>query len=263
MALETGDHIAALDPNNPLGSDPKSEGDDHIRLLKRATQGSFPAFVGTIAVPKSVTLTEDQINDAAQKSAAQRITGVWIWENDVGLNGRNAADDSDFNFIKVTSADLVLLGDALADAELRGLSNIDLAIGGVLSAAIVSLALGGLLVSDLGGTGKKAGFRNPTNETFSTNQTPDQTWEGTNRQCTGSSPTVTIDQLEAFTAFRIMTTGSGITIARGDVTNLRWLDGSGNLNAITSALIARGSVVEVYYQSATTAYIFGNGITEI
>ena len=34
MGLETGDTIAALNPNWPLGSDPKSQGDDHLRLIK-------------------------------------------------------------------------------------------------------------------------------------------------------------------------------------------------------------------------------------
>ena len=38
MGLETADTIAELDPLWPLGTDPKSQGDDHIRLLKRVLQ---------------------------------------------------------------------------------------------------------------------------------------------------------------------------------------------------------------------------------
>ena len=34
MGLETGDKISDLNPGWPLGSDPKSQGDDHLRLLK-------------------------------------------------------------------------------------------------------------------------------------------------------------------------------------------------------------------------------------
>ncbi len=34
MGLETGDTISDLNPSWPLGSDPKSQGDDHLRLLK-------------------------------------------------------------------------------------------------------------------------------------------------------------------------------------------------------------------------------------
>ena len=70
MPLESGTLIPDLDANNPLGSDPKSEGDDHLRLVKRCVQGSFAAFVGTTAVPKTVTLTEDQINDAGLQGRA-------------------------------------------------------------------------------------------------------------------------------------------------------------------------------------------------
>lgn len=76
MPLETGDFIPELDPNNPLGADNVSLGDDHLRLLKRAVTGSFPAFVGTNAIPKSVALTEDQINDTALQSESPTFTGA-------------------------------------------------------------------------------------------------------------------------------------------------------------------------------------------
>ncbi len=42
MPLETGDYIADLNPANPLGTDPVSAGDDHVRLVKKCTQQSFP-----------------------------------------------------------------------------------------------------------------------------------------------------------------------------------------------------------------------------
>jgi len=42
MPLETGDYITDLVPTNPLGTDPKSEGDDHLRLVKKTVQQSFP-----------------------------------------------------------------------------------------------------------------------------------------------------------------------------------------------------------------------------
>ena len=77
MPLEAGTFIPELNANNPLGADPKSEGDDHLRLIKRCTLGSFPAFVGNAGDPKSVSLTEDQINDAALKSEVQTISAQW------------------------------------------------------------------------------------------------------------------------------------------------------------------------------------------
>ena len=52
MPLETGDFIPELDANNPLGADNVSLGDDHMRLLKRCSLGSFSACVGPAALPQ-------------------------------------------------------------------------------------------------------------------------------------------------------------------------------------------------------------------
>ena len=42
MPLETGEFINDLVPTNPLGTDPKAQGDDHLRLTKKVVQQSFP-----------------------------------------------------------------------------------------------------------------------------------------------------------------------------------------------------------------------------
>ncbi len=42
MPLETGEFITDLVITNPLGTDPKSQGDDHMRLIKKVVQQSFP-----------------------------------------------------------------------------------------------------------------------------------------------------------------------------------------------------------------------------
>ena len=42
MPLETGEFITDLVPTNPGADDPKSQGDDHIRLTKKVVQQSFP-----------------------------------------------------------------------------------------------------------------------------------------------------------------------------------------------------------------------------
>lgn len=48
MALEAGNYIASLVSTNPTPGDPKSQGDDHLRLTKNAAKNSFPGFTGTI-----------------------------------------------------------------------------------------------------------------------------------------------------------------------------------------------------------------------
>lgn len=87
MALETASFIPELTVTNPVGaSDPKSQGDDHLRLIKTAVKGSFPGFVGTAGVPKSVSLTEDEINDAALKSAIATISALWDFTTPPTIN---------------------------------------------------------------------------------------------------------------------------------------------------------------------------------
>lgn len=76
MGLEAANFIPELVITNPAGADPVSQGDDHLRLVKNAILGSFPAFVGNTGTPKSITLTEDELNDAVQQAAAASISGL-------------------------------------------------------------------------------------------------------------------------------------------------------------------------------------------
>jgi hypothetical protein len=50
MALETVTDIDDLVVTNPTASDPKSQGDDHIRNIKTALKNAFPGFTGTVVV---------------------------------------------------------------------------------------------------------------------------------------------------------------------------------------------------------------------
>ncbi|MBW7055434.1 hypothetical protein KY389_01830 [Paracoccus bogoriensis] len=42
MALETVTHVSDLVVTNPTATDPASQGDDHIRNIKRGIKNSFP-----------------------------------------------------------------------------------------------------------------------------------------------------------------------------------------------------------------------------
>lgn len=48
MALESADYIHQLDAANPDGNDPKSQGDDHLRTVKRAVKNTFPNITGRV-----------------------------------------------------------------------------------------------------------------------------------------------------------------------------------------------------------------------
>ena len=56
MALETGSYISALVSTNPTASDPKSQGDDHLRFVKAKILETFPSVTG------AVTPTHTELN---------------------------------------------------------------------------------------------------------------------------------------------------------------------------------------------------------
>lgn len=49
MTVETASYISQLDPTYPAAGDPKSEGDNHFRLVKTVLKTQFPNF-GTTAI---------------------------------------------------------------------------------------------------------------------------------------------------------------------------------------------------------------------
>jgi hypothetical protein len=56
MGLETGTYISALNAANPVTGDNKTEGDDHIRLIKSTILATFPNVTG------AVTPTHTELN---------------------------------------------------------------------------------------------------------------------------------------------------------------------------------------------------------
>jgi len=61
MGLETGNYIADLNSSNPTGSDGKSAGDNHLRLIKSLLKNSFPGFSGPVVVAGTVGGTGDVV----------------------------------------------------------------------------------------------------------------------------------------------------------------------------------------------------------
>ena len=62
MPLETGTFISDLVATNPTGTDSKSEGDNHLRLIKSTIKATFPNIAG------AVTRTHTQLNNALDKT---------------------------------------------------------------------------------------------------------------------------------------------------------------------------------------------------
>jgi hypothetical protein len=67
MALETGTYISDLNSSNPTATDVKSEGDDHLRLIKSTVKATFPNVSGAV----TATHTELNLLDGATVSTSQ------------------------------------------------------------------------------------------------------------------------------------------------------------------------------------------------
>ncbi len=61
MPLESGTTISDLDKDWPLGSDTKSRGDDHLRLIKSVLKAQFPGASGN-GYSSPITATEAELN---------------------------------------------------------------------------------------------------------------------------------------------------------------------------------------------------------
>lgn len=68
MALETVTHISDLVASNPAATDPKSQGDDHIRNIKLALKTDFPNISG----PVTASHTELNFMDGATTQPAMK-----------------------------------------------------------------------------------------------------------------------------------------------------------------------------------------------
>jgi len=75
MGLETANTILDLNPNWPLATDAKSQGDDHIRLIKSVLQAMWP--VGSVYMTSTDTNPGTFIGGTwAQKAQGRALVGV-------------------------------------------------------------------------------------------------------------------------------------------------------------------------------------------
>jgi len=70
MPLEAATYISGLDVANPTATDPASQGDDHIRLLKATIKATFPSITGP------VTATHTDLNRSVEPSKRLVWAGV-------------------------------------------------------------------------------------------------------------------------------------------------------------------------------------------
>lgn len=59
MGLETGTYVSDLTPTNPISTDKKGQGDDHLRLIKAVLQATFPNASKAFYLPTTGSKTAD------------------------------------------------------------------------------------------------------------------------------------------------------------------------------------------------------------
>jgi hypothetical protein len=78
MAVENFGFIKNLVETNPAGTDPKSQGDDHLRGIKKTLLNQFAGF--TEGIP--ITISESTLNGLGGIG----LSGGFLYENDTILN---------------------------------------------------------------------------------------------------------------------------------------------------------------------------------
>lgn len=117
MSLESATYIGQLVDTNPTGTDPKSQGDDHLRLIKSVLQNQFgTATDGSVSVPGQVEAkaTGFKFPDATAQASAAYTKSEAYSKNEVdnrilsvsfdgsGANGACPLYGTPFGIINVT-----------------------------------------------------------------------------------------------------------------------------------------------------------------
>lgn len=83
MGLETATYISDLDAANPDGADGKSQGDDHLRLIKAVLLASFPNITGPVLADQS-SLVKHKLDGGAAPTVnddsgdGYSVASVWV-----------------------------------------------------------------------------------------------------------------------------------------------------------------------------------------
>ena len=133
MALESTTYIDGLVATNPTGTDPRSQGDDHIRLVKSAVAATFPNIAG------AMTATHTELN----KIDGYTGTTAELNYNDVPTLGTVEAS-------RTVTADAVGTTKKLKTQEQTEIVN---AIGTVSTSTAINFTLGNVVTAVLASGG--------------------------------------------------------------------------------------------------------------
>ena len=115
MPLETTTFIDGLEPTNPVGTDSRLQGDDHIRLLKSVLKASFPNMNAAMSASGKTVLTGTPA--AARTALGSTTVGDAVFVATNAAAARTALGVS-------ASGDTVFTGTAAAARTALGASTI-------------------------------------------------------------------------------------------------------------------------------------------
>jgi hypothetical protein len=87
MGLETGTYINSLNASNPVGTDAKSAGDDHIRLVKSTIKNTCPNVAGAVTPTHTELNYVDGVTSAIQTQLDAKQTTNANLTAEAGLTG--------------------------------------------------------------------------------------------------------------------------------------------------------------------------------
>ena len=186
MALESTTYIDGLVITNPTGTDPRSQGDDHIRLVKSTLRSTFPNVSGAM----TATHTELNLIDGYTGTTAE------LNYNDVPTLGTVEAS-------KTVTADAVGITKKLKTQEQTEIVN---AVGTVSGATAINFALGNVATAVLASGGSFTISNAPTSGIYgkfklilTNGGTVADPWHASVKFAGGTTPTLTTSGIDILT----------------------------------------------------------------
>jgi len=186
MALESTTYIDGLVITNPTGTDPRSQGDDHLRLLKSTIRSTFPNVSGAM----TATHTELNLIDGYTGTTAE------LNYNDVPTLGTVEAS-------KNVTADAVGITKKLKTQEQTEIVN---AVGTVSSSTAINFALGNVVTAVLASGGAFTISNAPSSGIYgkfklilTNGGTVTDPWHSSVKFAGGTTPTLTTSGIDILT----------------------------------------------------------------
>ena len=124
MGLEIVLHLDDLDATNPVGTDPRSEGDDHIRNVKTALLTDFPSISGVVTSTHSelnfvdVTAGTLTASKAIVVDSSSKIDNLKV--DNIDINGNTISSTDTNGTVTITphgTGDIILDGQKWPQAD--------------------------------------------------------------------------------------------------------------------------------------------------